>query len=64
MDRRAAGQQGSMQGLQLASMQSRHKQDVIATLDLVGLLTLQLPVGIIDENQDTWTTLTGQFAFS
>ncbi len=32
----------------LASMQRGDKQDVVTTLDLVGLLPLQLPVGIVD----------------
>lgn len=34
-------------------MQRRDKQDVVTALDLIGLLALQLPVGIVDQDQDT-----------
>jgi hypothetical protein len=35
-----------------AAVQGRDKQDVVTRLDLVGFLALELPVGVVDENQD------------
>jgi hypothetical protein len=35
-----------------ATVESRDKQDVVARLDLVGLLALELPIGVVDEDQD------------
>ncbi|KAF1731109.1 hypothetical protein CRV24_009185 [Beauveria bassiana] len=36
----------------LPTVERRDKQDVIATLQLIRLLALELPVCIIDEDQD------------
>lgn len=44
----------SFQGL-LAPMQRRDKQNVVTALDLVCLLTLELPVRIINQDQDSRT---------
>lgn len=34
-------------------MQRGDEQDVVTTLDLIGLLALQLPIGVIDQDQDS-----------
>ena len=41
----------------LASVECRDKEDVIAGLELVRLLALELPVGIVDEHQHTRTAV-------
>lgn len=33
-------------------MECRDKQDVVVWLDLVGFLAFELPVGIVDQDQD------------
>ena len=46
-------------------MERRHEENVISTLDLIGLLALELPIGVIDENQDPRpTTALGELAAS
>lgn len=41
----------------LAAVQGRHKEDIVAALQLIFLFSLQLPVGIVDEYQDTWPSV-------
>jgi len=39
----------------LAAVERRHKEDVIASLQLVVFFPLELPVGIVDENENART---------
>ena len=39
----------------LAAVERRHKEDVVAGLQLVVFLTLELPIGIVDEDEDART---------
>ncbi len=48
--RRSGGGGGWLAGS--AAVQGRDKEDVVTRLDLVGFLALELPVGVVDENQD------------
>lgn len=36
----------------LTAVESRDEQDVVAGLYLIGLLALELPVCVVDENED------------
>lgn len=39
----------------LAAVERRHKEDVVAGLQLVVFFALELPVGIVDEDEDART---------
>ena len=36
----------------LTTMESRDKEDIVATLQLVRILALKLPIGVVDQAQD------------
>jgi hypothetical protein len=40
-----------------SAMQRRDKQDVVAILELVLILALQLPVRIVDQDEDAWSSI-------
>ena len=38
-------------------MQRRDEHDLVAALELVRALAFQFPICIVDEDEDTWTTV-------
>lgn len=39
-------------------VQRRHEDDVVVWLQLVAVFAFELPVGIIDQDQDSWSSET------
>lgn len=42
---------------QSAAMKRRHEQDIVIGLQSIRGFSFQFPIGVIDKNQDPWTTV-------
>lgn len=43
--------------LTLPPVQGGHEEHLVAALELIGLFALELPVGVVDQDQDTRATV-------
>ena len=46
-----------LDSVELATVQRRDEHDLVAALELVRALAFQFPICIVDEDEDTWTTV-------
>lgn len=41
----------------LAAVECRHKDDFVACLELICVLPLELPISVVNENQNSWSSV-------